>query len=166
MWIASAKRRHDASAGRFQQPLGPITVEIPAPPQVVFDVIAAPYLGKTPRAMSDKLRVLDRGSNLVVADHYTPILRGKFIVTTRETVYFESPTRVKFRLLSGPVATVDEEYLLDATDSGAKFTYQGTLTSNLPILGAWWARTNARAWTAVVRTSIEEIAAEATRRHH
>jgi len=165
MWIASAKRRHDTSAGRFQQQLGPITVEIAAPPAVVFDVIAAPYLDKTPRAMADKLRVLDRGSNLVVADHYTPILGGKFIVTTRETVYFEPPTRVTFRLLSGPVAAVDEEYVLAATDSGTTFTYQGTLASNLPILGAWWARTNARTWTAVVRASIEEIAAEATRRH-
>lgn len=165
MWIASAKRRHDAAAGRFQQRLGPITVQIPAAPQVVFDVVAAPYLGKTPRAMADKLRVLQRGRDLVVADHYTPILGGRFIVTTRETVHFEPPGRVAFRLLSGPVAAVNEEYVLTATDAGTEFTYRGTLASNLPIIGQWWARTNARTWTAVVRASIEEISAEATRRH-
>ena len=166
MWIAPAARRPDRPPARFQQPLGPITLDVPASPEVVFDVVAAPYLGKTPRAMADKLRVIDRGSDLVVADHFTPILGGRFVVTTRETVAFERPHRVAFRLLHGPVAFVDEEYLLDPAESGTAFTYQGTLGSNLPLLGGWWARTNAPTWTDVVRASVEEIAAEAVRRQH
>lgn len=138
---------------------------MPAPPNVVFDIIAAPYLGKTPRAMADKLRVIERGSDLVVADHYTPILGGRFVVTTRETVAFERPHRIAFRLLHGPVASVEEEYLLEASQSGTSFSYHGTLGSDLPIVGGWWARTNARTWTEVVRASLAEVTAEAQRRH-
>ena len=36
------------------QPLGPLTVTFRAPRETVFDVIAAPYLGRTPRAMAAK----------------------------------------------------------------------------------------------------------------
>ena len=138
---------------------------MPAPPDVVFDIVAGPYLGKTPHSLADKLQVVERGSDLVVADHYTPILGGRFVVTTRETISFEPPHRIAFRLLSGPVAAVEEEYLLAGTDSGTEFTYRGTLASNLPFLGGWWARANARTWTAAVRASLDEVAAEAGRRY-
>jgi hypothetical protein len=33
--------------------------DLPAPPETVFDVIAGPYLGQTPHAMADELRVLE-----------------------------------------------------------------------------------------------------------
>jgi hypothetical protein len=45
----------DLRIGRRTRRLGPLTERIAAPPETVFDVIAAPYLGKTPRAMKDKL---------------------------------------------------------------------------------------------------------------
>lgn len=61
----------DLGIGRRVRPLGPITVRIAAPCETVFDVVAAPYLGRTPRAMRSKLRVLERGSDLVLAAHYT-----------------------------------------------------------------------------------------------
>jgi hypothetical protein len=43
--------------------LGPLRMSIAAPRETVFDVIAAPYLGRTPRAMGAKLDVLERGSD-------------------------------------------------------------------------------------------------------
>ncbi len=46
----------DLGVGRRVRPLGPIMRTIAAPPEVVFDVIAGPYLGRTPRAMHDKRR--------------------------------------------------------------------------------------------------------------
>ncbi len=52
--------------GRRVRPLGPITRTILAPPEVVFDVISGPYLGRTPQAMHDKLRVWERGSDMVL----------------------------------------------------------------------------------------------------
>lgn len=164
MWISAANHMRSQPHGHWQQPLGPIREVMPASPEIVFDVISAPYLGKTPRAMADKLRVIDRGSDLVVADHYTPIFGGRLVVTTRETVAFQRPHRIGFRLLHGPVAAVEEEYLLEPCEAGTAFTYQGTLASNLPILGGWWARLNARTWTEVVRQSLDGIAAEAVRR--
>src|SRR6516225_5275448 len=36
----------DLGIGRRTRPLGPITLTIAAPPETVFDVIAAPYLGR------------------------------------------------------------------------------------------------------------------------
>ena len=45
----------DLGVGRRIRPLGPITRMIAAPREIVFDVIAGPYLGQTPRAMADSL---------------------------------------------------------------------------------------------------------------
>jgi hypothetical protein len=64
----------DLNVGRRIRPLGPIALTIGAPPDTVFDVIAGPYLGRTPRATHDKLRVLERGSDMVLAA--LPATRG------------------------------------------------------------------------------------------
>ena len=56
----------DLGLGRRVRPLGPQQVQMAAPREVVFDVIAEPYLGRTPRALADKLRVLERGSDMVL----------------------------------------------------------------------------------------------------
>jgi hypothetical protein len=53
----------DLGIGRRVRPLGPQLVTW-RPREVVFDVIAEPYLGRAPRALADKLRVLDRGSDM------------------------------------------------------------------------------------------------------
>src|SRR5260370_33488917 len=66
----------DTGWGRRVRPLGPFSVQIDAPATTVFDVVAAPYLGRTPRAMAGKLRVLERGPDMGLAEHYTPVLGG------------------------------------------------------------------------------------------
>ena len=66
----------DLGIGRRVRPLGPQLVDMAAPREVVFDVIAQPYLGRAPRALADKLRVLDRGSDMVLAAHFTPLGGG------------------------------------------------------------------------------------------
>ena len=63
----------DLGIGRRVRPLGPQLVEMAASREVVFDVIAEPYLGRAPRALADKLRVLERGSDMVLAAHFTPL---------------------------------------------------------------------------------------------
>ena len=50
----------DVGIGRTVRPLGPFTWKIAAPREVVFEVISSPYLGRTPRALERKLRVLER----------------------------------------------------------------------------------------------------------
>ncbi len=152
----------DLELGRHVRPLGPIRVPIAAPPETVFDVVAAPYLGKTPRALQSKLRVLERGSDMVLAAHYTSV--GRLTATTVETVRFERPTRIHFRLLRGPVPHVVERYELHPTGGTTELEYVGELGADLWRLGEWWADRVARPWEAAVAHSLEEIRSEAERR--
>src|SRR5215213_6156836 len=98
----------DLGVGRRVRPLGPIERTMAAPPETVFDVIAAPYLGRTPRAMQDKLEVWERGSDTALAAHNTP--NGPMTTTTVELVRFDRPYRISFRLVRGPVPHVMETY--------------------------------------------------------
>jgi Polyketide cyclase / dehydrase and lipid transport len=144
------------------QPLGPLVRSIDAPQEVVFDVIAAPYLGRTPRALADKLEVWERGDDMVLAAHFTPVRCGT--TTTLETVRFHRPERIDFRVVRGPVPHLTESFLLAPDDGGSELRWQGELGSDLWALGEWWGSRVASNWTRVVWTSIGEIATEAERR--
>jgi hypothetical protein len=152
----------DLGLGRRVRPLGPIRMQIAASPETVFDVVAAPYLGKTPRAMRSKLQVLERGSDMVLAAHYTQV--GWLTATTVETVRFERPQRIAFRLLRGPVPHVVERFELQATSEGTELEYAGELGADLWRLGQWWADRVAGPWQRAVERSLESIQSEAERR--
>src|SRR5207247_2669436 len=102
--------------GRRLQPLGPLLQPIRAPQEVVFDVIAGPYLGKTPRALADKLQVWERASDMVLAEHFTRVKCGS--TTTLETVRFQRPERIDFRLVRGPVPHLAESFILRQGEPG------------------------------------------------
>ena len=152
----------DLELGRRVRPLGPLRVRMAAPPETVFDVVAAPYLGKTPRAMESKLRVLERGSDMVLAAHYTPV--GRMTATTLETVLFERPERVSFRLVRGPVPHVVERYDLHPVGEETELEYTGELGADLWRVGQWWADRVAGPWERTVAHSLEEVRSEAERR--
>jgi hypothetical protein len=152
----------DLGLGRRLQPLGPLIRTIAAPRELVFDVIAAPYLERTPRALEEKLNVWERGSNMVLAAHFTPVKCG--VTTTLETVRFERPDRVDFRLVRGPVPHVVESFLLRPSGEGTELRWHGELGTDLWGLGQWWGARVALAWTRAVHESFEGIAAEAERR--
>lgn len=154
----------DLELGRRIRPLGPITRTIAAPPDTVFDVIADPYLDRTPRAMQTELQVLERGTDMVLAAHFTTV--GRLTTTTVETVRFERPHRVSFRLVRGPVPHVLESYELHETPQGTEFVYTGELGSDLWQLGEWWADRVAQPWERTVARSLDSIQAEAERRAH
>ena len=155
----------DTGIGRRCLPLGPIDVSVAAWPETVFDVIAAPYLGRTPRAMRDKLDVIERGSDLVLAAHFTRVAPG-LTVTTVETVRFERPHRISFRLLKGPVPHVLERYELRASETGTAFEYRGELGTDLWGLGAFWGSVVAPSWEQTVESTLERVRTEAERRAH
>ena len=161
--VARAGLTLDIGIGRRLRPLGPIELDIAAPPDVVFDVIAAPYLGRTPRAMRGKLEVLERGTDLVLAAHHTRVAPG-LTVTTVETVRFERPHRISFRLVKGPVAHVVERYELRPSEIGTAFDYRGELGADLWALGAAWAGVVATSWERTVASSLDAVRAEAERR--
>jgi polyketide cyclase/dehydrase/lipid transport protein len=160
--LASGQLTLDLARGRRSQPLGPLVWSINAPPEIVFDVIAAPYLGRTPRALADKLQVWERGSDMVLAAHYTPVKCGT--TTTLETVRFQRPDLIDFRLVRGPVPHLLETFQLSPTDTGCELCWQGELGTDLWALGQWWGGRVATAWTHAVQTSLREISAEAERR--
>jgi Polyketide cyclase / dehydrase and lipid transport len=161
--VARAGLTLDIGIGRRIRPLGPITLDIAAPPEVVFDVIAAPYLGRTPRALRAKLEVIERGADLVLAAHHTQVAPG-LRVTTVETVRFERPQRVSFRLVKGPVPHVIEHYELRSRAGGTAFEYRGELGTDLWALGSAWGALVARSWVRTVAGSLDAIRAEAERR--
>src|SRR5215469_1930606 len=160
----TGKMTVDTGWGRRLRPLGPFAVEIAAAPGVVFDVIAGPYLGRTPRAMATKLRVVERGTDVALAEHFTPVLGGRLSVATMELVTFDRPQRIGFRLVRGPVPHVLEQFKLTERDAGTVLEYIGELGTDLGGAGQWWASRVAASWEATVRRSLASITAEAERR--
>lgn len=162
--VVTGKLTVDTGWGRRIRPLGPFGVEVAAPATTVFDVIAAPYLGRTPRAMAGKLQVLDRGTDMVLAEHYTPVHHGRLTAATLETVTFDRPSRITFRLVRGPVPHITEEFALTEHDGTTRLGYSGELGTDFAAAGQWWADRVAAAWEAAVRSSFTAIQAEAERR--
>jgi Polyketide cyclase / dehydrase and lipid transport len=154
----------DTGWGRRVRPLGPFGVEVAAPATTVFDVVAAPCLGRTPRALSGKLQVLQRGSDMVLAEHYTPVHHGRLTAVTLETVTFDRPHTIAFRLVRGPVPHITEEFALSEHDGTTRLEYSGELGTDFGIAGQWWADRVAAAWEAAVRSSFTGIRTEAERR--
>lgn len=154
----------DVGVGRRIRPLGPRTVDIAAARETVFDVVARPYLVRTPQAMREKLKVLERGGDMVLAEHYTPIAGGRLRAVTVETVRFTRPGRVDFRLVRGPVPHVTESFVLEETAAGTRLVYQGELGSDLWRVGQWWGTAVAARWEAAVAASLAAVRREAERR--
>jgi len=162
--LVSGKLTIDTGWGRRIRPLGPFSVQIAAPAATVFDVIAAPYLGRTSRAMAAHLRVIGRGEDMVLAEHYTQVHRGRLTAVTLETVIFDRPARITFRLVRGPVPYVTEEFALTEHNGVTTLAYSGELGTDFGIAGQWWAGQVAPAWEGAVATSFASIRTEAERR--
>jgi hypothetical protein len=163
--IVEGRLTVDTGWGRTLRPLGPLRSEISAPRETVFDVIALPYLGRTPRAMAEKLKVIEQGTDMVLAAHRTPIRYG-LVATTLETVRFTRPERIDFRLVRGPVPHVVEYFLLEEVDRVTRLLYAGELGADLWAIGRWWGDAVARRWEAAVAHSLQSIKVEAERRIH
>lgn len=148
----------DTGLGRRTRPLGPLRVRFAAPPETVFDYLAAPYLSESPStAQREKVTVLERGEDLVVAAHRTPVA---FLTTvTVEAVGFARPSMMSFRLLRGPVPHVVEHFRLSAQDGGTELVYDGRLGTDFWLLGRLWGAAVGRVWV----TTVERTLADAQR---
>jgi len=153
----------DLGVGRRTRPLRPITVTVDAPRQTVYDVLCVPYVERPSRAMRAKVEVLDRGAGLLLAAHRTA-LRGGLTAVTTETVGFEPPARMTFRLVRGPVPHVLESFELTDEGDRTSVRYSGELGTDLGAAGARWGDLVARSWESTVRESLEEAKDEAERR--
>jgi hypothetical protein len=143
--------------------LGPTSVLIDAPREVVFDQIAAPYLGRTPASLRAKLRVLEQGKDMAVAEHRTKL--PWMDAVTVEAVRFDRPGRVSFRLLRGPVPHVFEEFILEEHEAGTLLHYRGELGADLWLLGRLYGGKVVRpVWERTVAASLGEIKTGAEQR--
>lgn len=158
----------DLGVGRRTRPLGPLSVNIAAPREVVFDVLSEPYLGRQSRAMAEKIEIIDRGSDMVLAAHRTPIpgrLSGRLVATTVETVRFTRPDRVDFRLARGPVPHVVERFELTDVAGRTLLRYTGELGTDLWAVGARWGEAVAGPWERTVAATFAAVQTEAERRN-
>lgn len=120
----------DLSIGRTLRPLGPLNARIEAPRDLVFEVIASPYLASPPSSLAEKIQVLERSKEMVLAAHRTAV-EGGLVTTTVETVRFEPPVAVHFRLVRGPVPHVIERFELMEDGDATLLHYEGELGADL-----------------------------------
>jgi hypothetical protein len=99
---------------------------------------------------------------MVLAAHVTQV--GRRRVTTVETVRFEPPERIHFRLVRGPVPHLSEAFELAETEAGTELTWSGELGTDFGPIGERWGRLVARAWARAVAQSVAAVKAEAERR--
>ena len=125
------------------------------PVETVFDVIAEPYLGRNTHAMAEKLRVVERGSDMVLAEHYTAV--GSKRAVTLETVGFERPHLVSFRLVRGPVPEVTETFFLSGERGITTLRYEGALGTDGGRLGAKWGALVAKRWEEAVEQAMVSV---------
>lgn len=159
--LAMGKLSLDLGWGRSVHALGPITVRIDAPRDLVFEVIEAPYAGRAPSG--SEIELLARGESLVVVAHYTKV--HFYTARTVETVELEPPTRVGFRHLTGPVPYAVEEFRLAESDGSTELHYEGELGIDFFVLGRLAARRWVRPqWERTVREHLDEVKDRAERR--
>jgi hypothetical protein len=153
--LAMGRLHLDLRIGRTIHQLGPINVTIRAPREDVFEMIAAPYLGRSSAAASG-IEVLARSERLVVARHHTRV--HFYTAQTTEAVDFTPPRRIGFRHLTGPVPHALEEFALEETAAGTELRYSGELGIDFYILGRIAARHWVRPqWEQVVKAHIQDL---------
>lgn len=151
----------DLDWGRSVHQLGPITIRIAAPRDLVFGMIRAPYAGRTPR--HSPIQVLARGDALAVAAHYTKL--HFYTARTVEVIEFEPPGRVAFRHLVGPVPHAVEEFAISEADGITEIRYGGEVGIDFfalgRIAGRHWVRPQ---WERTVREHLEDLKTRAEHR--
>jgi hypothetical protein len=155
MALAMGRLHLDLGIGRSLHQLGPITTAIRAPRELVFEVIAAPYLGRS-SAEAAGIEVLARSESLVVAKHFTRV--HFYTAQTTEAIDLAPPRRVGFRHLCGPVPHALEEFVLEETDAGTELRYSGEIGIDFflfgRIAGRYWVRPQ---WERVVSAHIADV---------
>jgi hypothetical protein len=159
--LAMGRLHLDLGWGRSLHELGPITARIAAPRDLVFEIISAPYLGRTPSGSG--IEVITRGDALVVAAHQTRV--HFYTARTLEVVEFEPPAKVGFRHLTGPVPHAVERFVLDELNGGTELRYGGEFGIDFFVLGRiagrHWVRPQ---WERAVREHLEDLRERAEQR--
>jgi len=159
--LAMGRLSLDLGWGRSLHELGPITIRIAAPRDLVFEMISAPYTGRTPGGSG--IDVIARSDALVVAAHHTKL--RFYTARTVEVIEFDPPSRVGFRHLAGPVPHAVEQFALEESDGGTEIQYGGEVGIDFFVLGRaagrHWVRPT---WERTVREHLEDLKDRAEQR--
>jgi hypothetical protein len=159
--LAMGRLHLDLGWGRSIHELGPIKIRIGAPRDLVFELISAPYLDRTPGHSG--IDVLAREADLAVALHHTRV--HFYEARTVELIRFEFPTRVSFRHLTGPVPHAIEEFKLEQAEADTELVYGGEVGIDFFLLGRlagrYWVRPQ---WERAVREHLEDLKQRAEHR--
>jgi hypothetical protein len=159
--LAMGRLSLDLGWGRSLHELGPITIRIAAPRDLVFEMISAPYTGRTPEGSG--IDVIARSDALVVAAHHTKL--RFYTARTVEVIELDPPGRVGFRHLAGPVPHAVEQFALEESDGGTEIRYGGELRIDFFVLGRaagrHWVRPT---WERTVREHLEDLKDRAEQR--
>jgi hypothetical protein len=159
--LAMGRLHLDLGWGRSFHELGPIALPIAASRELVFEVIAAPYVGRAPRGSG--IEVLARDGSLVVAAHHTKV--HFYTARTVEVVELEEPSRVGFRHLTGPVPHAVEHFELEEDGEGTQLRYGGEIGIDYFVFGRIAARHWVRGqWERTVREHLEDVKRSAEQR--
>ena len=127
-------------------------------------MIAEPYLGRAPRVPAEKLRVLERGSDMVLAAHFTPLGGG----------WGWSPRRWRRSGSPGPSGSTSAwsagwfprlwRPCAQRAGGWTRLAYHGEIGADLWGTGQCWCALVARRWEQTVAASLAAVKAEAQRR--
>jgi len=158
--LAMGRLHLDLGWGRSRHALGPMSVEIAAPRELVYEILSAPYLG---RARSDSIEVLAGSESLVVAAHLTKV--HFYEARTVESIELEPPSAMRFRHLTGPVPEAGEEFRLDESGGSTVLRYDGELGIDFWFLGRLAApHWVVPQWNRAVAEHLDEVRQLAERR--
>lgn len=107
--------------------VGPVTIEIAAPPALVYQMLAA--VGQGAQEHGERAEILERGDGELVCDFWTrvslPVGRDR-LVRTRERVTLRPPGRIDYEHLDGLVRGLRESITVErAPAGGTRLTYEG-----------------------------------------
>jgi hypothetical protein len=158
--LAMGRLHIDLGWGRSMHRLGPLTLRIEAPRELVYEILSAPYLG---RARTDSIDVLARGGSLVVAAHSTKV--HFYESRTVEAIELEPPDRISFRHLTGPVPYAVEKFALEQDADATRLLYDGELGIDFFVLGRIAGRRwVVPQWRRAVADHLDDVKARAEQR--
>ena len=158
--LAMARMHLDLGWGRSTHTLGPLEVRIAASRALVFELIAAPYLGRA--STGPEIDVIARGGDITVAAHYTRV--HFYTARAVEVVDFEPPSRIGFRHLTGPVPHAIE-FALSESEGSTRLRSTGEIGIDFALIGRIAARQWVRPqWERAVREHLDELKDRAEKR--
>jgi carbon monoxide dehydrogenase subunit G len=108
--------------------VGPISVRIGAPPQLVYQMLSA--IGQGDERDGERAEVLQRNGDELVCDFWTSVslpVGVDRLVRTRERVTLRPPNAVEYEHLDGPVRGLRETITVGPDpDGGTRLSYVGS----------------------------------------